>query len=115
MSKKKVGKFYCVLKFIFSDLPIDGIKSVCFIYVEGMSCSSCVSHIEKAVLQIDGVSSVFVGLMIQRAEIKFDSSRVKPSEFVSRIESLGFKARVMEDLSENLDTISLDVSFLFKK
>ena len=67
------------------------------------------NHIEKAILQIDGVSSVVVGLMIQRAEIKFDPSRVKPLILVSCIEGLGYKARLMENLSENLDSISLDV------
>ncbi len=41
--------------------------------VEGMSCASCVSHVEKAVKSVDGVKSVSVNLLTNSMEVSFIS------------------------------------------
>ena len=41
--------------------------------VTGMSCASCVAHVEKAVGKVDGVKEVAVNLLTNSMEVSFDS------------------------------------------
>ncbi|MDF1694040.1 MAG: heavy metal translocating P-type ATPase [Zhongshania sp.] len=49
--------------------------------IEGMSCASCVSHIEKALNAVDGVSKVSVNLATETAQITL--AKAVPSEQLS--------------------------------
>ena len=40
--------------------------------VEGMTCSACSAHVDKAVSNIDGVNSVNVNLLSNFMEVEFD-------------------------------------------
>lgn len=47
--------------------------------VEGMSCASCVSSIEKAVAKVPGVEKVLVNLATERADVTFKSAPDMPA------------------------------------
>ncbi|HWT64391.1 MAG TPA: copper ion binding protein, partial [Ochrobactrum sp.] len=47
--------------------------------VEGMSCASCVSSIEKAVAKVPGVDKVLVNLATERADVTFKAAPDMPA------------------------------------
>jgi len=57
--------------------------------IEGMSCASCVSHIEKALNAVEGVSKVSVNLATETAQITL--AKAVPSEQLSAaVENAGY-------------------------
>ncbi|XP_036867606.2 copper-transporting ATPase 2 isoform X5 [Manis javanica] len=69
----------------------------CFLQVTGMTCASCVSHIERSLQKEAGVLSVLVALMAGKAEVKYDPGLIRPPEIAELIQGLGFGAAVMQD------------------
>ncbi|XP_036760752.2 copper-transporting ATPase 2 isoform X2 [Manis pentadactyla] len=69
----------------------------CFLQVTGMTCASCVSHIERSLQKEAGVLSVLVALMAGKAEVKYDPGLIQPPEIAELIRGLGFGAAVMQD------------------
>ncbi|WP_166240122.1 heavy metal translocating P-type ATPase [Paenibacillus turpanensis] len=59
--------------------------------VEGMTCSSCVQRIEKAVSKMDGVQETAVNMASEKANISFGPSQTDAAHIVQKIESLGYK------------------------
>ena len=57
--------------------------------VEGMTCASCVSHVEKAVAKVPGVASVSVNLATERAQVTF-SGPPDPAAVMRAIEEEGY-------------------------
>ncbi|TRY64775.1 hypothetical protein DNTS_014300 [Danionella cerebrum] len=55
----------------------------CFIHVTGMTCASCVSNIERNLLNHDGITSVLVSLMAGKVEVKYDPGILNPSRVVT--------------------------------
>ncbi len=103
----------------------DGIE-ICFIQVEGMTCTSCVDTIERNLSKIEGkknhkqmkytllyllgIHSVLVALLAQRAEVKYDPEHLLPSQIASLIKDLGFRAQVIETATRNTDVLDVNVS-----
>ena len=69
--------------------------------IEGMTCASCSSRIEKVVGEMDGVHNCQVNLATGQARIIVDSSRVTQRQLRKTIESLGFQAHAVSS-TENL-------------
>ncbi|MCZ6730319.1 MAG: cation-translocating P-type ATPase, partial [SAR324 cluster bacterium] len=61
--------------------------------IGGMSCSFCVSTIEKGVGRIDGVLDVNVNLTHEETLVAFDPAKAKPSEIKKTISDLGYTVR----------------------
>ncbi|KAJ8298432.1 hypothetical protein KUTeg_024963 [Tegillarca granosa] len=57
----------------------------CFLHVTGMTCASCVATIEKNLMKVEGIKSVLVALMAQKAEVKYDPAYILPSQIANRI------------------------------
>ncbi len=70
--------------------------------IVGMTCASCVSRVEKALLKVPGVSSATVNLATERATIK-TLGKVTASALVTAIEQAGYSARRIE-IGESVDT-----------
>ncbi|XP_063219844.1 copper-transporting ATPase 1 isoform X2 [Bacillus rossius redtenbacheri] len=70
-------------------------SSVLF-HVEGMTGSSCVQNIEKAVSQKPGVLSVKVEIPQKEVQVDFNSEDITAEKIAKHINDLGFKARVKE-------------------
>ena len=65
------------------------------IYVEGMSCASCVSRIEKAIRTVPGVKSAAVNLATERADVAF----VGPADLdavLKAVQNAGYDAKTEE-------------------
>ena len=84
----------------------------CFLQVTGMTCASCVRHIEMELSDKPGVVSILVGLMIQRAEVKYDPKKVTPTEIAKHIDDLGFKATVLDQEEEGVSVLNVNVKQL---
>ena len=61
--------------------------------IGGMSCSFCVSTIEKAARRLDGVSQASVNLAHEEALVRFDPDRVGPQAIVDAIKDVGYTVR----------------------
>jgi len=57
--------------------------------VAGMTCASCVGHVEKALATLPGVSAVSVNLATERADVAF-SGAPDPAAVVRAVESAGY-------------------------
>ncbi|CAF3711632.1 unnamed protein product [Rotaria sp. Silwood1] len=85
----------------------DGIET-CFIQVEGMTCTSCVDSIERNLSKVEGIHSVLVALLAQRAEVKYDPEYLLPSQIAGLIKDLGFRAQVLEITTSGTDIIDVN-------
>jgi P-type Cu+ transporter len=47
--------------------------------VMGMTCASCVAHVEKSVWKLDGVKSVQVNLLTNSMTVDFDEGKLEIS------------------------------------
>lgn len=61
--------------------------------VEGMSCAHCVKHVETALSDLAGVSSVKVDLAAGTAVVRFDDGITGPEAFCSAVEDAGYTAK----------------------
>ncbi|CAF3611184.1 unnamed protein product [Rotaria sp. Silwood1] len=86
----------------------DGIET-CFIQVEGMTCTSCVDSIERNLSKVEGIHSVLVALLAQRAEVKYDPEYLLPSQIAGLIKDLGFRAQVLEITTSGTDIIDVNI------
>jgi len=58
--------------------------------IQGMTCSSCVMHIEKAVGALSGVNSIQVNIATEKADILYDPSKTRISEIKQAITKAGY-------------------------
>jgi Cu+-exporting ATPase len=69
--------------------------------ISGMSCASCVTHVEGALQELPGVSRVVVNLGTNKAAVHYDPERVKVADMMRAVENVGYGVTTTE--------ISLDV------
>lgn len=62
--------------------------------IEGMTCTSCVAHITKAVRKIEGVETVKVDLGSESAIVGFDSARTSLAAIGAAIQNAGYEPQV---------------------
>ncbi|KAG9771665.1 putative copper-transporting ATPase HMA5 [Exophiala dermatitidis] len=63
--------------------------------VDGMTCGACTSAIESGFKGVDGVGAVSVSLMMGRAVIHHDPTKIPPEKLVEMVEDRGFDAQVL--------------------
>ena len=71
--------------------------------VEGMTCASCVSHIEKAVGALKGVEAVSVNLATEKADITYEPSRVRLSSIKKAITDAGYTPLEIDAAADAVD------------
>ncbi|MDA0987873.1 MAG: heavy metal translocating P-type ATPase [Chloroflexi bacterium] len=59
--------------------------------VEGMTCASCVSHVEGALKEVSGVLSANVNLATEQATVEFDDDKATISELIHAVDDSGYK------------------------
>jgi Cu+-exporting ATPase len=59
--------------------------------VGGMTCASCVSHVEKALLEVKGVISAFVNLATEKATVEYLAGEATMADFKRAVESAGYQ------------------------
>ncbi len=58
--------------------------------VAGMTCASCVAHVEKALQGVPGVERVAVNLATERAALAYDAGQVSVVQLVRAVEESGY-------------------------
>src|SRR5438445_13630571 len=58
--------------------------------VTGMTCASCVRHVEKALRRVDGVASVTVNLATEKATVAFDPGTATLPALKASVERAGY-------------------------
>jgi len=69
--------------------------------VEGMTCASCSSAVERSLKKLDGVEIASVNLATNKATIKYDGSKVKISELKKAVEKAGYVPKDIEKTLAN--------------
>lgn len=58
--------------------------------ITGMTCASCVSHVEKALTNVDGVAEANVNLATERASVRFSNGDVEFDVLVNAVKDSGY-------------------------
>jgi len=64
--------------------------------IEGMSCASCVSNVEKALNAVPGVSRASVNLATERAHVEL-AGQVAVADLIKAVEKAGYQARSLDE------------------
>ena len=64
--------------------------------VQGMTCASCVSHVESALKELPGVSDVVVNLGTNKASLNFDPTQVSITDFQRAVSDAGYSMPTQE-------------------
>ncbi|XP_056418002.1 copper-transporting ATPase 2 [Hyla sarda] len=96
----------------YPEIPLleNATPQTCILQVTGMTCASCVSNIERNLKKKDGIVSVLVALMAGKAEVKYITDQIEPTEIAQLIENLGFGAVVLEDCTATHGSIELVIT-----
>ncbi|HKU85392.1 MAG TPA: heavy metal translocating P-type ATPase [Casimicrobiaceae bacterium] len=71
---------------------LGGDRREAVVLVEGIRCSACVWLIERGVGSLDGVASVDVNALAQRARFVFDDARCSLAQIVDALARMGYSA-----------------------
>ena len=61
--------------------------------VIGMTCSSCVAHVDKAVRGLEGVQDVNVNLLQNSMTVEFDENQLTDNQIFDAVDKAGYKAQ----------------------
>ncbi|XP_022773144.1 probable copper-transporting ATPase HMA5 [Durio zibethinus] len=81
---------------------------VCRIHINGLTCTSCSSTVEKALQAIRGVQKAQVALATEEAEVHYDPKIVNHNQLMGAIEDAGFEA-ILVSTEEDMSKIDLQV------
>ena len=68
-----------------------------------MSCAACSARIEKVISKMEGVSSISVNLLTEKATVEYDAQKVNINEIIGRIEKIGYGASVIVGVGAHID------------
>jgi Cu+-exporting ATPase len=71
--------------------------------VTGMTCASCVAHVERALRELPGVSQAIVNLATGTAKVEFDPSQVSLEQMAQAIREVGYEAAPIVEAREAVD------------
>ena len=69
--------------------------------IAGMSCASCVAHVEKALGELPGVTGVVVNLGLGKASLNYDPIQSNVPALISAVADIGYDVPT--------DEITLDI------
>ena len=64
--------------------------------IEGMTCSSCVSHVQKALAELPGVSAAAVNLATAKVSLTYDPTKVDVRDMQKAVADVGYQVPVSE-------------------
>ena len=72
--------------------------------ITGMHCASCVVTIENSIKNKKGINSVMMNLATEKGFIEYDSQKIKKTDIIATIESLGYGASEIKSSSNLVDS-----------
>ena len=79
---------------------IEDNKKTLELKIGGMTCAACAKAVERVTKKLDGVENSSVNIATEKANIEYDSSKVKLSQIKSAIEKAGYS--IIEEKKEAL-------------
>ena len=70
--------------------------------IQGMTCASCASRIERKLNELDGVTAT-VNYATEKARVDFDPGSVSPEELLAAVEAVGYTATLPTEESHGVD------------
>jgi len=64
--------------------------------VTGMTCASCVAHVEKSVSKLAGIKTINVNLLTNSMSVSFDEQNLTTLSIENAVEEAGYKAHLRE-------------------
>lgn len=64
--------------------------------IEGMTCSSCSAHVEKATKSLKGIKSVNVNLLSNSMVVEFDENILDENQIIKAVQDSGYGASIEE-------------------
>lgn len=77
--------------------------------IEGMTCASCVRHVETAIQKVPGVESAQVNLATEKARVLLDTQRSSQSEVIAAIEKAGYKVKTFPIIENQSNHMQHDI------
>ena len=65
--------------------------------VTGMTCSACVSHVEKAVNKLDGIDKVSVNLLTNSMQVEYDETILNEEKIMQAVADAGYGAEAVKE------------------
>ena len=65
--------------------------------IQGMTCSSCSSYVEKAVNSIDGVKNVNVNLLSNNMIVEYDENKLNNEKIINAVIDAGYGATIPDE------------------
>lgn len=64
--------------------------------IQGMTCSSCQAHVEKAVSKLEGIQSVNVNLLSNQMTVEYEEAILDNEKIIKAVTDAGYGANVAE-------------------
>ena len=68
--------------------------------IEGMTCSACQAHVQKAVEKLDGLSYVNVNLLKNTMDVKYDDTITNDEIIKMAVSNAGYKAYLPTEMKQ---------------
>lgn len=75
--------------------------------VEGMTCSSCSSIVQKKLSSLDGIIDANINIATEKGQVQYDASKIDKQTIVNAVDNLGYKAILNEE--RNTQKVTLKV------
>lgn len=96
-TKRDIETWKAVVEKAGFTLKEQSTNTSCLLDIEGMSCASCSSSIERVLRKKDGIISADVNLVMNQATISYDHHKIKMTEIIQAIEKAGFHAHIHKE------------------
>lgn len=71
--------------------------------INGMTCAACVTHVERAILGVLGVSTASVNLATEKASATYNDRFLGTESLVQAILQAGYSAELIDELDEEIE------------
>jgi len=71
--------------------------------VEGMTCTTCASKVEKTLNKLVGVVSANVNFAVEKVTIEYDSKQVRVIDMQNKVQALGYELKLVDELEDEVD------------
>lgn len=72
--------------------------------ISGMTCSSCVLHIESDLKAVDGIEDAVVNLPLKSGKVIFDNAKISSQDIIKIIKKSGYEADLVEQKSNHVNS-----------